>query len=135
MTNIKYGILYTLFIVSFCASAQNKLEIQITKLSNDKGIVCLDLLDSNNKLLVNKKTTISNNKCTFIIDNLKSSKYAIRYYHDENLNNKFDTNFLGIPSEGYGISNNAYGNFGPREFDKWIFEVTSDTKITLMTKK
>ena len=72
MANIKYAILYILFIVSFCASAQNKLEIQITKLSNDKGVVCLDLLDSNNKLLVNKKTTISNKKCTFIIDNLKS---------------------------------------------------------------
>ena len=26
--------------------------------------------------------------------------------HDENDNNQLDTNFLGIPSEGYGFSNN-----------------------------
>ena len=33
--------------------------------------------------------------------------YAINGFHDENANGKFDTNFLGIPEEGYFFSNNV----------------------------
>ncbi len=33
--------------------------------------------------------------------------YAIKLHIDENENEKLDTNFLGIPKEQYGISNNA----------------------------
>ena len=33
--------------------------------------------------------------------------YAIGVYIDENDNEKLDTNFLGIPKEQYGFSNNA----------------------------
>ena len=134
MVNFKNRIICVFLTTSIYVNAQNKLEIEIVNLKNDKGVVCLTLFDSNNKLLVDRKATVSNKKCILIIDNLKSSKYAIKYYHDANSNNKFDTNMLGIPSEGYGISNNAYGNFGPQAFDKWLFEVKNDTKITLNTK-
>ena len=134
MENFKYRLLLIFLTISIYANAQNKLEVEITNLKNDKGIVSLELLDSNNKLLTKKEIKISNKKCSVVIENLKPSKYAIRYYHDANLNNKFDTNMLGIPSEGYGISNNAYGNFGPQTFDKWLFEVKNDTKVILTTK-
>ena len=33
--------------------------------------------------------------------------YAIKLHIDENENGELDTNFLGIPKEQYGISNNA----------------------------
>jgi uncharacterized protein (DUF2141 family) len=33
--------------------------------------------------------------------------YAVNGFHDENGNGKFDTNFLGIPEEGYFFSNNV----------------------------
>jgi uncharacterized protein (DUF2141 family) len=135
MANFKHKLLWMFLIIPIYVNAQNKLEIEIINLSNDKGIVSLELLDSNNKVLMEKKITVSNKKCTVVIDNLKPSKYAVRYYHDANSNNKFDTNLLGIPSEGYGISNNAYGNFGPQSFDKWLFEVKNNTKIILATKR
>ena len=37
---------------------------------------------------------------------LPAGSYAVQVIHDENDNGKLDTNFLGIPSEGYGFSNN-----------------------------
>jgi len=40
-------------------------------------------------------------------------EYAIAVYHDKNVNGKLDSNFLGIPKEAYGFSNNARGRFGP----------------------
>ena len=32
--------------------------------------------------------------------------YAVAVYHDENDNHKFDRSWTGLPSEGFGVSNN-----------------------------
>ena len=37
---------------------------------------------------------------------LPPGNYALRVMHDENGNGKFDTNLVGMPTEGYGFSNN-----------------------------
>ena len=42
--------------------------------------------------------------------------YAIAIYHDENNNHHFDRNFLGLPVEGYGFSNDAPTMLGPPSF-------------------
>ena len=36
--------------------------------------------------------------------NLPTGKYLVSIYLDENLNNKMDYNFIGIPKEQYGFS-------------------------------
>jgi uncharacterized protein (DUF2141 family) len=38
--------------------------------------------------------------------NLPAGSYAVQVMHDENDNGKLDSNFMGIPIEGYGFSNN-----------------------------
>lgn len=55
---------------------------------------------------------------------LPFGEYAIAVYHDKNENGKIDTNFLGIPKEDYGFSNNARGRFGPASWQdsKFIVE-------------
>ncbi len=42
--------------------------------------------------------------------------YAISVFHDENGNGKLDTNWLGIPREGVGASNNPKPRMGPPKF-------------------
>jgi len=42
--------------------------------------------------------------------------YAVACFHDENGNGKCDTGFLGIPSEGTVVSNQAKGFLGPPRF-------------------
>lgn len=41
-----------------------------------------------------------------VFEGLAPGKYAVMVIHDENLNGKLDSNFMGIPSEGYGFSQN-----------------------------
>jgi uncharacterized protein (DUF2141 family) len=36
----------------------------------------------------------------------RPGRYAIAVYHDENGNRKFDRALTGLPTEGYGLSNN-----------------------------
>ena len=48
---------------------------------------------------------------------LPPGRYAIIVFHDENDNGLLDKNVLGIPTEGYGFSNNAQGFFSAPSFD------------------
>ena len=63
-----------------------------------------------------KQTTPKNKKAVFLFEALPHGLYAIATYHDENGNNKLDTNWLGIPKEGTGASNDAKGFMGPPKF-------------------
>jgi uncharacterized protein (DUF2141 family) len=47
--------------------------------------------------------------------------YAMAVVHDENMNGKLDTNWLGVPTEGYGFSNDARGVLGPPPFSEASF--------------
>jgi uncharacterized protein (DUF2141 family) len=47
--------------------------------------------------------------------------YALAVIHDENLYGKLDANWLGIPSEGYGFSNDARAAFGAPPFSAASF--------------
>lgn len=47
--------------------------------------------------------------------------YALGVIHDENLNGKLDANWLGVPSEGYGFSNDARATLGAPSFSAASF--------------
>ena len=119
------------FLISNSTYSQYKLEIEISGIRNNTGIIMLQLFDETEKVIDQEKSQISDNKCSFIIANLKPGKYAVRYFHDENLNGEMETNFIGKPTEGYGFSNNVTGKMGPPPFEKWLFEINGDTKIVL----
>ncbi len=115
-----------------CGSyAQFKLEVEIVNLPNDKGQLMLELFDAKEQSIKGLKAKIKDQKCTVVIDSLANAQYAIRFFHDENSNEELDTNWMGIPKEAYGFSNDAYGRFGPKDFKEWLFEVNEDIKISL----
>lgn len=111
--------------------AQNSLEIEITGLRNNKGQVSLELMNKDKETVKGVSKVIFDNKCIIKFDKLKEGEYAVRYFHDENLNRKLDKKFFFIPKEGYGFSNNAYSKFGPKDFKHWLFEVKGKKKIKL----
>jgi len=47
---------------------------------------------------------------------LPPGDYAASVLHDENANNKMDQNVLGIPTEGYGVTNNPKPKFRAATF-------------------
>jgi uncharacterized protein (DUF2141 family) len=130
---MKKSILFSLclILVHNCLFSQIKLDIEIVDIRNNKGYIMLQLFDGEGKVLVQEKNPIKDQKCSFSIPNLNPGKYAVRYYHDENMNGKMDTNLVGKPTEGYGFSNNVIGKVGPPAFEKWLFEITGDKKIIL----
>ena len=58
--------------------------------------------------------------------------YALAVIHDENMNGKLDTNWLGIPTEGYGFSKDVKGVLGPPLFSAASFPYDSqDMELTI----
>jgi uncharacterized protein (DUF2141 family) len=66
---------------------------------------------------------------SFTFKDLPPGRYAAAIYHDTNNNGKLDTNFLGIPTESYGFSNNVMGTFGPPSYQEASFEVLSGNRV------
>lgn len=137
MITKKIFLLITISIATIqFVKAQKKtfeLTVNITNLSSNKGTILLGIY--NNKASFLKKTfngytlKIKNNRAKMIVENLPEGEYAISFVHDENNNKKLDTNFLGIPSEEYGCSNNAKGFMGPPKYDDAKFIVSEDKSI------
>jgi uncharacterized protein (DUF2141 family) len=57
-------------------------------------------------------------------NNLPAGVYAVSVFHDENMNQKLDKNFVGIPKEGYGASNNPRKKMGPPTFEETKIQVS-----------
>lgn len=108
---------------------QYKLTIEVSPLRNNKGEVLLELSNEKGERTGGYAASIVEKRCIITVENLSSGKYAFRYFHDEDKNKKLDTNFIGIPKEGFGFSNNAKGKFGPPSFKQMIFKVNKDSLI------
>ena len=83
----------------------------------------MEISDGENNFIKSLSKEIEKQACIFTIDKLQEGKYSFRLFHDENNNGKLDTNWIGIPTEGYGFSNNAKSSFGPPAFKKTIFDL------------
>ncbi len=99
------------------------LNVIIEGLKNDNGTVQIGLFNS--KESWEGKTEkfkgaiirIKGKKAEWKIENIPYGEYAIRFFHDEDGDDKMDKNFLGIPTESFGFSNNAKATFGPPSFE------------------
>ena len=60
-----------------------------------------------------------------LLEQLPFGYYAVKLYHDENQNKKLDKNFFGIPTEGYGFSNDP-SSIGVPSYEKARFGPMSD---------
>lgn len=85
------------------------------------------LLSATNVMII--KIRKAQARCDF--EDIPPGTYAMAVIHDENLNGKLDTNWIGIPTEGYGFSNNAKGVLGAPSFSDASF--TYDGRNVEMT--
>ena len=69
-------------------------------------------------------------RCDFV--SIPPGTYALAIIHDENMDGKLDTNWLGVPKEGYGFSNDAKAMLGAPSFSAASFLYDGqDMKLTI----
>ncbi|MBL1215704.1 MAG: DUF2141 domain-containing protein [Ignavibacteriae bacterium] len=107
-----------------------QLKLTVVGIENDEGTIAVALSNSREDyesyetVYRSANIKIADNKAEHLFDELPFGEYAIKVYHDEDDDGEIDRNFLGIPSEDYGFSNNASASFGPADYDdaKFIFD-------------
>lgn len=109
-------------------ASSDVIHVEISGLHNDKGQVLCALFTSakdfpknGDKAVAQTRSGITNGRAVCEFSAVAPGRYAVSVFHDENSNGKMDTNFIGMPREGVGASNNARGHFGPPKFDDAAF--------------
>jgi uncharacterized protein (DUF2141 family) len=104
------GLVWLLLAAGAAPAAE--LVVTVDDLRSDAGDVRLSLFASaaewpdNSTADHDRVEPARRGGVTFIFD-VPPGIYAIAGFHDENRNGKFDTNFLGLPREGFLFSNDA----------------------------
>jgi uncharacterized protein (DUF2141 family) len=111
------------------------LELEISEFRNTKGHVLVSVFDNANdfpnneeKAVVNKKVKVTQKTHFITIENLPPGEYAVVFLHDENGNEKMDTNFVGAPTEGYGASKDAVNTFSAPKYKDAKFLLEGEKK-------
>ncbi|MFK8001724.1 MAG: DUF2141 domain-containing protein [Polyangiales bacterium] len=67
----------------------------------------------------------------FEFEGVPHGQYAISVLHDENNNGRLDTNILGMPREGYGVSGNAFRRFGPPRYPEALIDLGPGAAVVI----
>ena len=112
------------------------VEFNITKYN--KGSMFFALYDSKagymKTAVYSTKVKVTDKKAVVVVENLAHGTYGFSFFHDVNDNGKLDKNFIGIPKEPYGFSNDEKGTFGPPDFEDVSFKVTKDLTLKASIK-
>ncbi len=112
-------------------SEKGILRVEITRIGEKRGLIYVALWNDpetwlKEEPLLGHEIKADRDKVSFFIDDLPAGYYALSVIHDLNENREFDSNFLGIPIEPFGFSNNARNRFGPVSYSSARFEVGLD---------
>lgn len=117
------------------------LTVKFEKIRNDQGSIKYLVFNNEEGYPDNLKLSVKSGSVAtkdvangIVLENLEPGSYSVSVIHDENDNDKLDTNFLGIPKEGFGFSNNPMVMFGPPSFNKTKVEVSKDSEIMIEMK-
>jgi len=113
--------------------------LEVSSFKNTRGTLncrlftkASDFPDGEGILTLRTPITGTNTTCTF--PNVEPGTYAVAVVHDENSNGKLDKNFVGVPSEGYGVSNNKTYALSAPKWEESVFTITASERKTLQVK-
>lgn len=118
-----------LFVFAPPSASAAELDVRILNIESTQGQLMIAILASKAAFAGEEAPRMSlilppkADGVHFSTDALPAGEYAIRVMHDRNGNGELDSNLIGMPTEPWGMSNDAAGNFGP---PKW-----EDARFTL----
>ncbi|MCP3678664.1 MAG: DUF2141 domain-containing protein [Deltaproteobacteria bacterium] len=151
----RFHIVWILFLITHLFTVEAAIAENIVKHTGD-GAIYVRLIGFDNNhgkaiiALVNNKdgfaienspippaksaaATINSNGAEYLFEEVPYGEYSVQVFHDENSNGEMDSNFLGMPKEAYGFSNNVRGTLSPPSFDDASF-ILDKKRITITIK-
>ena len=124
------------WVQSLCSQTYD-LAISIPNLKNKDGEIQIGIYNKKENFpkvdkqfkVVYVKASKFQGICT--VKDLPKGEYAVAVMHDENADKICNTNFLGIPKEGYGFSKNYKPVLSAPSFDDCKLNLDRDLSITI----
>jgi len=128
---------------SLCASVLTAaraadLTVTVSGVRNASGSVSAGIFNSENSFakpteaLASFRMKATQGSVGFTVHGLPPGRYAVTAYHDENGNGRLDFDPTGVPTEGYGVSNDARNPLAPPEFAKAAFELRDQSRSIIV---
>ena len=110
------------------ASKTAGIKVEVSGFRNDNGKLGCSLFKGpdgfprdGSKVFRHMWAPIKNGRGECFFSGVPAGDYGVTVFHDENGNGKFDMNWMGMPLEGYGFSNNIKPRFKAPDFDECTF--------------
>jgi len=123
-------------VCSSIAMAQSTLVVEVElNRPKDGGVVRIALCPNVEAYDKEKGCRVASGKADgeivrISVADLPEGRYAIKAFHDVNESGSMDFNWVGMPKEPYGFSNNAMGAMGPPKFEQAAFPVKKGSNTT-----
>ena len=115
------------------AFADTEVQVEINGVEKHEGSLVVRLYDSKKAWLKDAaheaSVELDSGNTSSVVTvpmTVPSGDYAVHVYHDLDGNGKMKTNFIGIPKEPTGVSNDAKGKMGPPKFKDAVLTVGTD---------
>lgn len=119
----------------FAQQKNTIIEISLSNQQSSAGKIFLAIYDNEKSFGTPEKAYLSETfqaKNPFLASiELKNGNYAIAVFQDINNNGKLDKNWVGIPTEPYGFSNDPVIRFGPPSFNDCLLKLYGQSKINI----
>ncbi|GLQ21173.1 DUF2141 domain-containing protein [Algimonas porphyrae] len=107
-------------------AASADLIVKVENIDKTEGQLRIGLYDSetgfeDDRELRGQTVPVTGSTMRIIFDDLPVGRYAIKVFHDQDTDGSLDKDFMGIPSEPYGFSNNASDPFSAPEWKETRF--------------
>ena len=109
-------MLFTILIFSFSGfSQQAKITVKVKGITEVKGIMNIALFSnekdysSKDNFTLGERVPVTSNDFSFTFPEVPNGVYAVKIYQDLNDDQELDTNWIGMPKEPFGFSNDAKG--------------------------
>jgi len=112
------------------AAPQATVQVTVEKVRSSKGLITAVLYPDDPESFLKKGARLDRirvdareGETTLCLHAPAAGRYSVALYHDENGNKEFDQDFLGIPTEGYGFSQNPGFRFGKPDIEETLFDI------------
>jgi len=126
-----------------CEKDDLNIGVTVNNIAKSKGTIVADLHDDKkenflvwDKVVLRVRSLATKGTVSFCMPLTQPGEYAVAVYHDKNGNKEFDSNFLGIPKEHFGMSNNPKFGLKSPKYEQAVFTVPAEgTNIIIQLRK
>jgi len=136
------GIILAICLLFSFSQEKTILDIEITNIRNRNGVIRLSVYTGPTqypyhpvKTYEIKKDSVVNGIIHTCLKDLSPGQYGLCFLDDENRTGQMESNFFGIPLEGFGFANNPKLFLKKPEYDRIVFKIYPGTNhIQLITR-